>query len=450
MRRLLCAACLPVVATLVVGGEARAHPTPGSVVFVDFTVDGARVEQDVPVEELERALRRPLAEEHESAQHMVQRHRELLRGYAAEHLRASSLAGGRTWDCEVVDVVGHDAEDGPRALFRIALRAPDGDAMASLRLADDIVAHEVVSHHIQVYVRSDWSTGQVTGPVQLVGTVHAGRKDVTVTRSGSLWRAFGGTVSLGAEHIRTGTDHVLFLFALVLVAPVAASARRWRGRRRTRDALMALCRVVSAFTVGHSATLALGALGVTVLPSVLVEACVAGTILISAAHALRPIFPRREAFLAGAFGLIHGLAFASAISERDLGWAQTVWTLLGFNVGIELAQLGLLALATPWLLLLARTRAYDGFRIVGAAATMVLSVGWLIERTTSLSNPTAPAVAWLEDNPVMLLVAVAAYTLLALAAERWNGGLSPPRHVTSVVATFRDVPAPDGEQDAAR
>jgi hypothetical protein len=98
------------LAWLLAGGRAVAHPTPGSAAFVDFTVDGARVEQDVPVEELERALHRRLAEAGESPEGAVGRHRDLLRAYAGEHLRASSAGGGRPWGVEVTDVTGHPSD----------------------------------------------------------------------------------------------------------------------------------------------------------------------------------------------------------------------------------------------------------------------------------------------------------------------------------------------------
>jgi HupE/UreJ protein len=240
---------------------------------------------------------------------------------------------------------------------------------------------------------------------------------VTIARDGSFSRGLRGVVALGAEHIATGTDHLMFLFALVLVAPLAAEGGRWKSRRGTREALLALARAASAFTVGHSLTLALGALGAVAPPPAAVEAAIAASILVAASHALRPLFPRREALVAGAFGLVHGLAFASSLPGRDLGRAQAAWTLLGFNTGVELAQLGLLFLVAPWLLILARTRAYGAARVGGASAAALLGAAWLLERAAGLPNPTAGAVAWLEAHPVPLLAALALGALAARATE---------------------------------
>jgi hypothetical protein len=118
------------------------------------------------------------------------------------------------------------------------------------------------------------------------------------------------------------------------------------------------------------------------------------------------------------FGLVHGLAFASSLAQRGLGRAQTLWTLLGFNTGIELAQLALLFLVVPWLLILARTRAYAAFRVSGAALAAVLASAWLLERAAGLSNPMTGPLAFLSDHPLMVLCALAACALVARAAER--------------------------------
>src|SRR5262249_20980073 len=151
------------VSVLFAPAMTYAHPTPGSVAYIDFTVDGARLEQDVPLEELERALHRMLINEGESATDVVKRHSDSLRDYACAHLRATSADGDRPWIAEVLDVTGHSADDGPRARFRFALHAPEGEGSRSVRLHDDIVAHEVISHYTAIYVRSDWAAGAATG-----------------------------------------------------------------------------------------------------------------------------------------------------------------------------------------------------------------------------------------------------------------------------------------------
>jgi hypothetical protein len=398
---------------------ASAHPTPGTVALLDFTVDGARLEQDVPIEELERALHRTLMLEVEPAQVMVSRQHDLLRRYAAMHVQMSNAGTAAPWQTRVLSVSGRDASDGPRATFVIELEAPHGVAHGDVVLHDDIVSHEVVSHYTRVYVRSDWATGRASTDPTLAGIIHAGHNDVSVARRGSFWRGFYSTIALGIEHIATGADHLMFLLALVLVAPVAAGrrARRWELRRTSAEAMRELVRVVSAFTLGHCATLALGALGFIAPSPVLIEATIAVSVLFAALHALRPIVERREALIALSFGLVHGLAFATTLVSRDLGRAQLVWTLLGFNTGIELAQLALLFCVVPWLLLLARTQVYPAFRCLWASVCGLAAIGWLIERTTPVANPFAQPVDWLQAHPLALLVGLATTTFVAMLFE---------------------------------
>jgi len=144
-------------------------------------------------------------------------------------------------------------------------------------------------------------------------------------------------VRLGVAHILAGPDHLLFVFGLVLLA---GTARR-------------LLVTVSAFTLGHSITLTLAALGILDFPSRVIEVAIAASILALAVElARRPAAPtlvrRRPWTMAAAFGLLHGLGFAAALREAGLPAGEIPLALLSFNVGIEVGQvlfvLGVLAL----------------------------------------------------------------------------------------------------------
>jgi len=200
---------------------------------------------------------------------------------------------------------------------------------------------------------------------------------------------FGGFPSmfrLGIRHIAEGTDHLLFLLALLLPAPLRVFRSRWAGFAGARHTVLQILKVVTAFTVGHSITLALAALGLVRVPSRPIEVLIAVSILVSAAHALRPLFPGREAGIAGFFGLIHGLAFASTLGQLGLGRWERVASILWFNLGIETMQLIVVAATMPSLLLLSRTRAYSVIRISGALFAGFASVGWIAERLLDVGN----------------------------------------------------------------
>lgn len=149
----------------------------------------------------------------------------------------------------------------------------------------------------------------------------------------SLAAAARRYVRLGATHVGLGLDHVLFLLALA-----------WHARARAggslRGAARGLAVLSTAFTVAHSVTLGATALGLLRFPPDLAEALIAWSLVLVALDAPGE---GARAWLVGAFGLVHGLGFASGLAEAGLPEGAAVPALVAFNVGVELAQVGLLA-----------------------------------------------------------------------------------------------------------
>jgi hypothetical protein len=231
---------------------------------------------------------------------------------------------------------------------------------------------------------------------------------VTLAESGSptahgfTWSGFAGAFHLGVHHIAEGTDHLLFLLTLLLPAPLLALAGQWNGRATVGRTLTQILRIVTAFTFGHSLTLALSAFGLVSLPSRPVEVLIAVSILVSAIHAVRPLFPGREAIIAASFGLIHGLAFASVLNELEVkGWYRLV-SLLGFNLGIEAMQIAVVVITLPPLLLLSRTNFYAAFRIMGAGLAGVASCAWIVQRVLDQPNSIGDGIEKLAHHGALL------------------------------------------------
>ncbi len=174
----------------------------------------------------------------------------------------------------------------------------------------------------------------------------------------------GRFVAMGIEHILSGIDHILFVLALLLVA----------------SRFLNLLKVVTAFTVAHSITLALAWYGVVDLPSRLVESAIALSIVYVAADNL---YGRRHAhrwMVAFAFGLVHGLGFYSVLSELALASEDAVTTLFAFNLGVELGQVAILCIVFP-LLLVSFRRIWYGRAMKGASVAIGAVAGfWLIQR----------------------------------------------------------------------
>jgi hypothetical protein len=162
---------------------------------------------------------------------------------------------------------------------------------------------------------------------------------------------------------------VLFLMALLLPVPLVRAGGGWAPREDTRAAAGDVVRIVTAFTLAHSLTLALGALGLVRLPGRWVETAIAASVFAAAWNNLRPFLPGRAAALAFGFGLVHGLGFAGALAQLGLPRQARGLALLAFNLGVELGQLAIVATMPPFSLVVAlvRSRSMELTPSVGSA-----------------------------------------------------------------------------------
>lgn len=196
-----------------------------------------------------------------------------------------------------------------------------------------------------------------------------------------------GLFHLGMHHIAEGTDHLLFLLVLLLPAPLCAVGGRCTAVQSVRNSMLHIVGIVTAFTIGHSLTLTLAAMSILHLPSRSVEVFIAVSILVSAVHALRPIFPGRETWIAAGFGLVHGLAFASTLDRLGLSRWDRLSGIVAFNLGIEAMQMVVVAFTLPSLLIMSRTRWYRYLRMLGAILAIIASLAWITERISDVHTP---------------------------------------------------------------
>ncbi len=199
----------------------------------------------------------------------------------------------------------------------------------------------------------------------------------------------GGTAAFlreGVHHILTGYDHVLFLLVLLLPAALRRTPQGWQPVGTLGQAVWPVVGIVTAFTIAHSITLALAALRLVTLPPWFIEPAIAATIVIAALDNLVPVLRLPRGVVTFAFGLIHGFGFAGVLAELDLPAAAFVRALLGFNIGLELGQLVIVAVAVS-LLYAARHWSGYGRWIVGLGSVTAIVVGglWFVERTAHVS-----------------------------------------------------------------
>lgn len=198
--------------------------------------------------------------------------------------------------------------------------------------------------------------------------------------------SFAGFVAEGVHHILIGTDHILFLLALMLPAVMAPrQAEAGQEPWRWTQALAQVAKVVTAFTVAHSITLAMAVLGYADPPSRLVESLIAASVVLAAIDNLKRFLPGVRWQLAFAFGLVHGFGFAGALKELGLDDAALARSLVGFNLGVELGQLGIVAVVLPLAWRLRETRFYR-LAVLGAGSVAIAGVAaiWFAERAFDL------------------------------------------------------------------
>jgi hypothetical protein len=229
----------------------------------------------------------------------------------------------------------------------------------------------------------------------LVGIVRNGRVQAEVLSQDSptvtvnvtapdRWRQFRAFVTEGIWHILKGYDHILFLLTLLLPAVVRYGSRGWEARESLRDSALDVLKVVTAFTLAHSLTLSLAVLGLAHFPARPVECGIAVTVLLGALNNLKPVIVHRRWAVAFAFGLVHGFSFAAILADLGLKGANLTLSLVGFNAGVEIGQLAIVAGVLPVAFVLRHTHLYRrAFMPAGAVAIGVVAAYWLIARLTT-------------------------------------------------------------------
>lgn len=198
-----------------------------------------------------------------------------------------------------------------------------------------------------------------------------------------------GFVGEGIKHILIGWDHLAFLLAILI--PILLTSRPEPGRMPTTETSMRspisrrLTMTISAFTLAHSLTLGLAALGWVQLPAGPVEAAIAFSVVVAAMANLLGKNDLAAPRLAFVFGLLHGFGFASVMQQTGAAGHSLAIGLLGFNMGVEIGQFLFVLVLLPlfWLLSIRPlTRQLAGPAM--SVALILLGAGWLIERITGL------------------------------------------------------------------
>ena len=203
-------------------------------------------------------------------------------------------------------------------------------------------------------------------------------QQVLSVRAPSKWTQFIDYVKHGVWHIWIGFDHILFLLSLLL--PAVLMLKGSDKEQTFRAAFIDVLKVVTAFTLAHSITLTLASLHVIALPSRWVESAIAASVVVAALNNIFPLFRGHRPQAAFAFGLLHGFGFASVLADLGLPQGALALSLAGFNIGVELGQLAIVAVFLPLAFLGRKTWFYRQLMTTGSALIAVVAAVWLVER----------------------------------------------------------------------
>jgi hypothetical protein len=244
--------------------------------------------------------------------------------------------------------------------LRFAGRCPDADA--PLRVTSRLFADIDPDHRVFLTL-----TGAANATTAVLG---GPTPSLVLDRAGSgLLATFLSYAQAGVLHLAGGADHIVFLFVLILPAVALSTS--------PRRAIASVVLAATGFTVAHALTLSAATLNVLRPRSDVIEVLIALSIIVTAADNIRAFLPAPRAVVAAFFGLIHGFGFATALTGFALSSGTLATALLGFNIGIEVAQMAVIALMVPALMVLRAGRALVW---AGSGAAILIGAYWAVLR----------------------------------------------------------------------
>ena len=411
-------------------GICLAHQSPNTNMLLDVNTKMVGVELQIPIPELALSFNRKILENPAT---VVEDYSDPLKDYLKAHIHAY-VNKENPWSIEIVSM---DMDKGTQVLsgppfwelrVHLNLLPNKNEDTRKFTLDYDVVMHEVINHTTLVSVRNDWENGIITDNPVEVGIIGRDMQTMTIKpfeinlKKGSSWKGFSSMFRLGVEHIKNGTDHLLFIITLLLPACLLVSNKKWALYGGMKYSIFRLLKIITAFTIGHSITLLIGALGFVKIPTQFIEVIIAVSILVSAIHAITPLFYGKEIFIALGFGFIHGLAFSQTLQNLHLVSMDLALSVLGFNLGIEAMQIAVIAATIPWFIIMSQTRYFTIVKNIFAGLVSMAAIGWILQRVTGNGNLISDATdKLLLFSPWLILgICLFSLALFALAKRQYN------------------------------
>ena len=309
----------------------------------------------------------------------VRQRTEDITRFATRNLQLHTGDKACRWETAAPLQLDHHS-DGTYAVLSLVARCPSLDAGLKLRYS---LFFDVDPSHRGLV---QWvAPGGVAAQALVFGTESA--EQTLALQSTGAWPTLRQYLVDGVWHIWIGYDHILFLLSLLLPAVLVRRRGKWEGAPGLGGAVREVLKVVTAFTLAHSITLTLAALQIISLPSRLVESAIALSVIFAALNNLRGTIESKRWVMAFAFGLIHGFGFASVLADLGLPQNALVLALVGFNGGVEVGQLAIVAVFLPVAFLLRKTLFYQrGVLQAGSLIVAAIATWWFIQRAFDIQG----------------------------------------------------------------
>ncbi|MDP3619192.1 MAG: HupE/UreJ family protein [Ramlibacter sp.] len=370
-----------VLATLV-HGAALAHKPSDSYLSLRASPNSedVRVRWDIALRDLDYVLELDRDGNGELTWGEVRTRADDITRYATRHLALTSDDKACQWQPpEPMQLDKHS--DGTYAVLTMNARC-DSDKLRELKLRYSLLFDVDPSHRGLV----KWQPTAGDSSQALVFSSTSAEQVLGFQPQGP-WSTLRQYLQDGVWHIWIGFDHILFLLALLLPAVLVRREGQIEAAPRFGGALIEVVKVVTAFTVAHSITLTLAALEVISLPSRVVESAIALSVIVAALNNLRGGVDSRRWIMAFAFGLLHGFGFASVLADLGLPQDALLLALIGFNVGVEIGQLAIVAVFLPLAFALRKTAFYRiGVLKVGSILVALMALWWFIQRAFDIQG----------------------------------------------------------------
>ncbi|MEO0769437.1 MAG: HupE/UreJ family protein [Cyanobacteria bacterium J06649_4] len=386
--------CLCILSAAVLPGNllpsASAHQTHQSYLFFQIGESEITARVELPMNDINDVLSLGLASGKRITPAQMEPFIPQIEAYAAQHTQVACPPQ----TCEL-SFTGHEYFNEYQSQFvNLLYDLQEFEELPTeLSVSFDPLLAEKPGNTNLLLIDENWKTGTFGDETNVLLVFdQPGQEKSLSLGSGSLLQGFWGVVKLGVEHILEGVDHVLFLVALLLPSVLRRKdSNHWQPVGSFSTAFVYILKVATAFTIAHSITLCLATLQIVQVPSRIVESVIAASIGLAAVEIFYPIFRGRAWLIIFLFGLFHGFGFADVLADLGVTSQYAALSLFGFNLGVELGQIAIIAVIFPLLYLFRRQRFYPKVVLrTGGLLLGLMSLYWFIERAFDVNLQVMP------------------------------------------------------------